>query len=344
VSGGRPAASRGRPDPAIPARLATTPLSPDVTHPMPTDLLLPAFALTLIANAALVAMAVRGLVRAREERNRQDRSNRQRNDDRAAATANQAAAEPPERPAAAPATAPPPLPPAPAPAVRTDPEPTKPAKPPRRTRAIGPIAPTAPKPADAPRRKRREGGDSPRGESRRGGRRRFSLPPLDEDHERVNRSIETFLSGGENVDAGEARADSPTIATTVAIVAIDGLDRDMSSADQEALESVVATVERTLRGAARSADRVTPTGTGRFRVVLPATGELAARAYLRRVRATVGPSLETADALLTLLTATATVLDDAVGVAVAQAESRLDAALADAARRALGDEPRVAHE
>jgi GGDEF domain-containing protein len=312
---------------------------------MPTELLLPAFVLTLLANAALVAMAVRGLVRARAERNRQDRLDRQRNQDRAGPVPTRDATEPLVRPApraAAPQTAPPSIPPAPKPAAGDDRAPMLgPAKPPRRTRAAAPKP--APKPADPPKRKRPAAGDGPRSETRRGGRRRFSLPPLDEDHERVNRSIKTFLAGSDGVDAGEARSASSTVATTVAIVAIDGLEPNTSSAEQEGVDDVVATVERTLRGAARSADQITPAGPGRFRVVLPATGELAARAYLRRVRAIVAPSLEAADTPLWLVTATATVLDDTVAVAIAQAESRLDAALAGAAR-AASDEPRVAHD
>jgi hypothetical protein len=336
---------------------------------MPTDLLLPAFALTLLANAALVAMAVRGLVRARAERDREDRSSQQRIESRATPAPTRLGAEPiaTDSPGAPkPELAPPLIPTAAEPAVVGDPTPpATPAKPRRRTTpaagasppkpaaskpvppkpvAPKPIAakPAAPRSAEPTRPKRPSDGDSPRSESRRGGRRRFSLPPLDEDHERVNRSIETFLAGSDGVDAGEAGPASATIATTVAIVAIDGLDADASVADPGGVEGVVATVERTLRGAARSADRVSAAGIGRFRVVLPATGELAARAYLRRVRATVAPSLEAADTPLGLVTATATVLDDTVHVAVAQAEARLDAALAGAARRTSAIEPRVA--
>jgi len=37
---------------------------------MPTELLLPAFVLTLVANAILVAVAVRALLRARDDRDR----------------------------------------------------------------------------------------------------------------------------------------------------------------------------------------------------------------------------------------------------------------------------------
>jgi hypothetical protein len=313
---------------------------------MPTDLLLPAFVLTLLANTALVAVAVRGLVRARAERDRQDRAHWQRDKGRVGATPNRATVEsidPPAPPAAVPETAPPFVPTTPELAVIADPVPAKPRKP-TKPPLRAPATPATPNPADSARRKRPVNGDNPVGETRRGGRRRFSLPHLDEDHERVNRSIKTFLSGSDSIEGGEGRSDSTTIATTVAVVAIDGLDRDLSIADQEAVEGVVATLERTLREAARSADRVTPAGIGRFRVVLPATGELAARTYLRRVRATLGPSLEGADAPLSLVTATATVLDDSVAVAVAQAEARLDAALAGAARRTSGEEPRVAHD
>jgi GGDEF domain-containing protein len=307
---------------------------------MPTDLLLPAFVLTLVANAVLVAVAIRGLSHARAERDRQDASNRQRNEDRAAAR--------PARPAPPPVVAAAPLPadpPAPDPVPEPDTSPdARPTKPPRRTRATAIPTPkdAAPKSTEAGKRKRTKAGDSPRGETRRGGRRRFSLPPLDEDHERVNRSIETFLSGSDGTDAEGVAAASPTAATTVALVAIDGLHPEPSVADRHAVDGVLVSVERTLRGAARASDQVTADGIGRFRVVLSATGELAARAYLRRVRATVAPSLQSVEGPLGLVTATATVLDDTVHVAVAQAEARLNAALASVAQRTSDDEPRVA--
>jgi hypothetical protein len=311
---------------------------------MPTDLLLPAFALTLLANAALVAVAIRWLLRARDERDRPKPA------DRGRLETTTEPIDPPTRPVG--------KPPAPEPS-RIDPPPAAgPTKPPRPTRAAAPgtakkpaaAKPGAPKPVPTkPARPTKQAlatdRDRPRSEPRRGGRRRFSLPPLDDDHERVSRSIETFLSGSESADAvdgASAGAGSPTVATTVATVAIHGLHPRAAGADRQAVDDVVATVERTLHAAARSADQVTAVGAGRFRVVLAGTGELAARAYLRRVRATVGPSLEAADAPLVLVTATATVLDDPVQVAIAQAEARLDTALAGAARRASGDEPRVA--
>ena len=311
---------------------------------MPTDLLLPAFALTLLANAALVAVAIRWLLRARGERDRPEPANRGRIE---------TPTEPLDPPTRAVRN-----PPASEPAGVDPPPAAGPTKPPRRTRAAPPgtakkpaaAKPDVPKPLPAkPARQTKQAlateRDPARSERLRGGRRRFSLPPLDDDHERVSRSIETFLSGSEGAEASDGTAagpDSPTVATTVAIVAIDGLHPGAAGAGRQAVDDVVATVERTLHAAARAADQVTAVGAGRFRVVLAGTGELAARAYLRRVRATVGPSLEAANAPLVLVTATATVLDDPVQVAIAHAETRLDAALAGAARRASGDEPRAA--
>jgi GGDEF domain-containing protein len=323
---------------------------------MPTELLLPAFALTLLANAALVAVAIQWLLRARAERDDPSPPKRQRRTDQPAPESAGPAVEPT---VAAPPIRSDPVAPEPTSDVGTPPA-SEPARPPRRPRAAAP-GPVVPKPAPArktrgstpatPRsvasvestkRSRGAARDVPTADSRRGGRRRFSLPPLDDDHERVNRSIETFLTGSDGSDGSDPGRASTTGATTVAMVAIDGLDPDPGPAGLQAVDSVVSTVERTLRGAARSADRVTSLGNGRFRVVLSATGELAARAYLRRIRTTVGPSLATLDLPLDLVTATATVLDDTVPIAIAQAEARLDAALASAARRASDDEPRAA--
>jgi hypothetical protein len=80
---------------------------------------------------------------------------------------------------------------------------------------------------------------------------------------------------------------------------------------------------------------VTGDGRGRFRIVMASTGELAARAYHRRVRTTIEPGLEAAGAPLRLVVATATVLDEPVEIAIRHATDRLAAALdaAAAARR-----------
>jgi GGDEF domain-containing protein len=158
------------------------------------------------------------------------------------------------------------------------------------------------------------------------------LPPLDDDHERVSRSIETFLGGIETTDADmppDIAEESSGGPATVAIVAVDELP-DGAAAD-EAVTDALAMVERTLRGAARGTDVVTTGGRGRFRIVLPSTGEFAARAYVRRIRATIEPRLVAVDRPLRLVVATATVLDEPLEDAVRRAERRLSAALGDAA-------------
>jgi hypothetical protein len=214
----------------------------------------------------------------------------------------------------------------------------------------------------------------------RRGRRRFSLPPLDDDHEKVNRSIKSFLGGIEGSASAIGAPDppateiSPTGATTsgpttVALIAVDGLPNeaaraavspreaarpdsattdtgmpeagmpdtktpdagtppDREAGQPDAVAEALAMVERTLRAAARGSDIVTIGDRGRFRIVLPATGELAARAYLRRIRATIEPRLESAGRPLRLAVATATVLDESLDHAVERAEHRLAVALA----------------
>jgi GGDEF domain-containing protein len=93
----------------------------------------------------------------------------------------------------------------------------------------------------------------------------------------------------------------------------------------------LALVERTLRNAARGTDIVTREGRGRFRIVMTSTGELAARAYLRRVRTTIEPGLESSDTPLRLVVATATVLDEPVEIAIRRATDRLSVAVETAA-------------
>ena len=326
---------------------------------MPNDLLLPAFVLTLIANAILVAVAIRALSRGRDE-----------HDEPVGRTE-----WPANRPVAPSVTAeswPPP-----------DPEPTEtapaiPASAPTEARGSKPVRHRRrgadPAAAPPPPRKKRskpvassasaESRSAPstddvadpgratpappnvRPAGRRGSRRKFSLPPP-EDQDRVNRSIETFLSSGaETVEPSDpAGASATTDPTTIAVVAIDGVDRPSASADpsvSRAVDAAVATLDQALRAAARAGDQVVATGTARFRIVLPATGELAARAFLRRVRATVESSLDASDLPLELVTATTTVLDEPIEAAAARADARLDATLSARARQAAGGEPRVA--
>lgn len=334
---------------------------------MPADILLPLFVLTLLANAFLVATAIRGM------RQSQAALDRPIETSRPSSVQTPVAAAPPvsgpasrvearpmtdELAGAIAARRTPPIqqplvPTAAEPAPPTDPEPpgerletanhaggrsddvqAAPIPAPKRRRTTTKSAP----PADP-------GGSRP-AESRpaeaRRSRRRFALPPLDDDHERVSRSIETFLGGIETADADmeqDAAEESSGGPATVAIVAVDELP-DGAAAD-EAVADALAMVERTLRGAARGTDVVTTGGRGRFRIVLPSTGEFAARAYVRRIRATIEPRLVAADQPLRLVVATATALDEPLEDVVRRAEHRLSAALGDAGSPAseTGTEP-----
>lgn len=378
---------------------------------MPTELLLPAFALTLLANAVLIAVAIRGL----------------RRDHIASAPARQWAptvlaprpsstpprtasleAAPQSDPIADPSdTA------APTPVVHLDTSVASAASPPvaaarpRRARsapaATGsipstPAATQSTKPAPAAARSGRStpaasrsaipgpAADPSRPEPpTRRGRRKFSLPPLDEDHEKVNRSIKSFLAGAEGApvapetpaaargaaealgipEEAEAAAGpsgdpsnqrkqagssprSRDVPTTIAVIAIAGIDDPADLSDEpdgadpygdtvamieRAIRASAATdatdlLARTLRATARGGDEVHGPDGGRFRIVLPATGELAARGYVRRIRATVEPQLQAADRPLRLVVATATALNVPIRTAVERALRRLDAALA----------------
>ena len=180
--------------------------------------------------------------------------------------------------------------------------------------------------------------ETTRRESRRG-RRRFSLPPLDDDHDKVNRSIESFFSGVESAapDTAPVAADAaPGEATTIALVALEDVPAGHaagtmrtgpSAAEAEAMIDALGMVERTLRSAARGSDVVTVDDHGHFEIVLRSTGELAARAYLRRIRAAIEPRLQSAERPLRLTVATATALDEPLADAIRRAETRLSAAL-----------------
>lgn len=296
---------------------------------MPTEFLLPAFALVLLANAVLVAAAMRALWGGRQDPG----AARHATSSAPPPSSGPPIAEPDRQPSAGSETSPagtpghePPPPPA------TTPEPPRPAAR-RRAAARAAGATTTRTPARSPR---------PSTGGRRG-RRRFSLPPLDEDHEKVNRSIESFLSSGDTTDpvVGDGQPESPSArptassgATTVALVAVDGLGHPGDDA-------TLATLERTLRANARGTDVVTVGKHGRYRVVLKGTGELAARAYLRRFRAAIEPVLAAADGRLRLRVATATILGGPLRSAVELAERRL-AALAEVTQPDRAVSPSIA--
>jgi hypothetical protein len=333
---------------------------------LPTDLLLPLFGLTLLANAVLVAAAIRSLRRGGGDPRPgwPDRPVVAPTATPSATSAPTPAVDPaPGQAAVRPTPVPRPVPaptatapetPAPAPELAPMPAPEAAAEPIRRT---SPPADATASAMAAGLQSRAPAG----GESRRRGRRRFSLPPMDEDHDKVSRSIETFLGGVESdtadvpaprLDDAVAETDAETEAIariggrgtaglqTIALVAVAGITAPEAivvprrnrratrprHADPE-IEEALALVERTLRGAARGTDVVSVGAGGVFRVDLPATGELAARAYLRRVRATVEPVLEASHVPLRLAVATATVLDEPIRDALRRAELRLVAAM-----------------
>lgn len=86
-------------------------------------------------------------------------------------------------------------------------------------------------------------------------------------------------------------------------------------------------LERTVRSTARGTDVVTIDRHGRVRVILPGTGELAAHAYLRRIRAIVEPIAEAAMPATRVVVATATDLDGSVASARRRADRRFATAL-----------------
>ena len=365
---------------------------------MPSDFLLPLFVVTLLANAILVAFAIRGIRRGQWDDDRpigaaprppaggstsgpstlagstktergpsghDDMAQAELANDeleRAIATrrAKQGVATGSPRPAPARR---PVDPESGSPAGKTVAESPGPA-------AVTPAAPGKRAASSNPRRKSKPAAATSAAATQsapvepRRSRRRFSLPPLDDDHEKVNRSLKSFLGGIEGPGATDVAPEPPAIAappksattagpTTVALIAVDGLPADAeknlarpaarptgdspgngasspsgNAHESDAVAEALAMVERTLRAAARGSDVVTIGDRGRFRIVLPATGELAARAYLRRIRATIEPRLESAGRPLRLAVATATVLDESVDHALERAEDRLSAALA----------------
>ena len=217
--------------------------------------------------------------------------------------------------------------------------------PPRRSRSH-PEKPKDPARRDAAAKPR---ATATNGRSGNGRRRRFSLPPLDDDHDKVNRSIESFLSGGETASDPDAATDREPgqPPTTVALVAVIGTGHDSAgdgSGESVRGEAAGTAVKRALRAAARGTDRVESLADSRFRVVLAATGELAARAYLRRVRTTVEPVLETLDPPRSLAVATATMLGEPIDRVNEVAERRLLAAIeaTQGVQAAQADETRAA--
>jgi hypothetical protein len=299
---------------------------------VPTDLLLPAFALTLAVNAIFVAVAIRAL---RADRTRETATRRPWSDGKRPVGNGAPSASTDPRSARPGRAAPPDIAAEGSePAVRTragvapvEPTPTlEPAEPVAEPVRL-PSAPATERAAEAAVAP----GPSERSSapvSRR--RRKFSLPPLDDDHDKVSRSIRTFLAGTEApaVAAGDPAPSAgasvgstdvvstpaaPPIVTVASIQLVGGGPRDV--------------LERTVRSTARATDDVSVDRRGRVRVVLSGTGEVAAHAYLRRIRATVEPLVEAADPASRIVIATATELDGDVATARRRADRRLTVAL-----------------
>ena len=325
---------------------------------MPADLLLALFAVTLLANAFLVGAAIRSLRRGSGDP-RSDRSERPAVGPGTTVAAARASVS---APVVAPVVAPVAHVPGGGAPIGAKPDAEQ------ELLAVEPVSEHGPpaEPADEPEPLEGEPPADPAptpaiGEPRRRGRRRFLLPSLDADHEKVSRSIESFLGG---LDGDQAAPPAPGAVAethagqdvvpvgrrsnaihTIALIAVAGIPGAGSPAiprrnaravrrphDDPATEDALAVVERAIRSAARATDVVSVGSGAVVRVDLPATGEVAARAYLRRVRATVDQVLESNERPLRLAVATATVLDEPIRDGLARAELRLTAAL-DAVRR-----------
>jgi hypothetical protein len=293
---------------------------------MPPDLLMPAFVLVLVANAVLIVLAMRSLMPARDRADPRPTPARWIDPDPDPTTRSVPAAF-------APATAVAPTAATDAPAATAKKARKTATKSATRAAGVATASRAATKKSDPPPAGTAGAASTAGAAARSTRRRRFSLPPLDDDHERVNRSIESFLA------SGEPGPDADAAPTTVAFVAL------ASTTEDGSMDSAVAeTLERELRAAARSTDRVERVAPERWQVTLAATGELAARAYLRAVRAAMEPALDERHPPLRLVAATATVLDEAVAEAAATAERRLATALSAGSpgSSATTSEPRAA--
>jgi hypothetical protein len=306
---------------------------------VPPDFLLPAFALTLAVNAALILVAIRAMRADRTEVALRGLDGRPAAKDRAvpiavpsAGDATDAAVSKGSDDASDDALAPT-IDPNAAPVVNA-------ADVPLRDASAHPSAgsepahsghgePTAAGRSTASPRASAAGRPTP---ARNGRRRKFSMPPL-EDPEKVSRSIETFLAGSDVASPPPASPavdpDAPPVAGPAAPAPVVTV-----AAIQLLGSSSRSVLERTVRSTARGTDTVTVDRRGRVRVVLAGTGELAAHAYLRRIRTIVEPVLEADDPTSHVVIATATELDGAVATARRRADRRLAVALRTAAAEA----------
>jgi hypothetical protein len=333
---------RHRPVARIPARLRTRPpLDPEVA--LPAELLLPLFALVLGLNALLVVAAVRSLWRSRDadaaptwpspvvERASPAAAVARPAFERAANMLPAAATTPLADVSASPPAGTVPIDAPASTGIVTAASESRdrashvPAEGLVRTPALGRGATSAPA-FNAPK------------PSGRAPRRRFALPPLDDDHDKVSRSIESFLSGGDASPAGRPATPADPVTVVVLGVALnagdsqhDGATAASSRSTPDGVAAVTheleAVLERTVRSTARTADRVSVDRAGRVRITLPGAGELAAHAYLRRIRAVVDPMARSSTPAARIVVATATDLDGVSSIARRRADRRFAAAL-----------------
>lgn len=89
-------------------------------------------------------------------------------------------------------------------------------------------------------------------------------------------------------------------AVTVLVVELDGLDTLAAALGQAAADRLILPVAATLRVNARAADVLARTGHSRFVALLPETDEIAAIAYVERVRAACDTWLEAGEVAVRL--------------------------------------------
>lgn len=127
---------------------------------------------------------------------------------------------------------------------------------------------------------------------------------------------------------------------TVVIVELDGLDRLVGALGHEAAERLIPAVADALSRNARGADHLARLGPGRFGILLPETGEVAAINYIERVREACELWLELGAIALRLAIGWASpTADTHLSGALVQAEERMYAELHRFVRTATDIEP-----
>ena len=128
--------------------------------------------------------------------------------------------------------------------------------------------------------------------------------------------------------------------TTVVVVELDGLDRLVSALGREAGDRLLPAVADALSRNARGADHLARLGPGRFGILLPETGEVAAVNYIERVREVCELWLESGAIALRLAIGWASPgADTSLTDTLVQAETRMFTELRRHARTAADTAP-----